>query len=95
MRDNKKHCDADTYLLGYTDPAVHSLLDADVKFFGPAHRYSHHDYGTVMLIDRMWGKRFGDLALLHILLDLHILNDELVMKTIKEKNDRKKIIRIK
>ena len=83
MESNKLHCKADLYLLGYTDPAVHSLLDADSKIFGPAHRYTHHDYRTVMLIDRMWGKKYGDLALLHILLDLHILNDNLVKDIIK------------
>ncbi len=77
---------ADLYLLGYSNPAIHSILDASVKIFGPAHRFDNHDYRTIKLIDSMYGKRDGNIALMHILLDLHIIDDKLIMKTIKEIN---------
>jgi len=90
LRNIREHVKADLYLLGYTSPAIHSILDASVKIFGPAHRFDNHDYRTVKLIDSIYSKRDGDIALLHILLDLHILNDKLVMKTIKEINVNEK-----
>ena len=83
MKNIREHVKADLYLLGYSNPAIHSILDASVKLFGPAHRFDNHDYRTIKLIDSIYGKKDGNIALLHILLDLHILNDKLVMKTIK------------
>lgn len=84
MKNIREHVKADLFLLGYSNPAIHSILDASVKIFGPAHRFDNHDYRTIKLIDSIYGKRDGNIALMHILLDLHILDDKLVMKTIKE-----------
>ena len=85
MRSNKLHTKADIILLGYTNPAVHSFLDASVKTLGPSHRRDNHDYRAVQLFEAYYGKKESNIALLHILLDDHILDDKLVMKIIKEK----------
>jgi len=96
LKNIKQHIDADLYLLGYTNPAIHSILDSNVKYFGPAHRFDNHDYRTVKAIDYFYGSRAGDIALLHILLDLHILNDKLVMKILKIiKAEKKANIKVK
>lgn len=84
MKNIKDHVKADLLLLGYSNPTIHSILDASVKIFGPSHRFDNHDYRTVKLIDSLYGIKSGDIALLHIFLDLHILDDELISKIIKE-----------
>jgi hypothetical protein len=76
---------ADLLLLGYTDPAIHTFLDAGVKYFGPAHRLDKHDYRTVKMLEENYGEKAGNIALLHLFLDFHILDDELILKIIKEK----------
>lgn len=84
MKNIKQHIEADLYLLGYSNPTIHSILDSNVKYFGPAHRFDNHDFRTVKAIDYFYGDKAGDIALLHIILDLHIINDKLVMKIIKK-----------
>ena len=84
LRNIREHVRADEYLLGYSNPAIHSMLDINSKIFGPAHRFDNHNYKTVMLVDSLFGKTDGDIALLHILLDLHIINDKIVSKIIKD-----------
>jgi hypothetical protein len=86
LKSIKDHIKADLYLLGRTNPAVHSFLDSNVKYYGPAHRFDNHDYRTVRLLDSLWGKDAGDIAFLHILLDLNILNSDVVMQTTKQIN---------
>ena len=83
MRNIREHTKADQLLLGYSNPVIHSILDSNSKIFGPAHRFDNHDYRTVKLIDSIHGRKDGNIALLHILLDLHIINDNLVLKIIK------------
>ena len=84
MKNIRLHVKADQLLLGYTNPAIHSILDANVKIFGPAHRFDNHDYRTIKLIDSLYGMKSGNIALLHILLDLHILPDKYILKLISE-----------
>ena len=83
MKSVKIHCKADRILLGHSDPFIHSMLDSSVKILGPAHRYDYHDFKTVMWIDKWYGSRASDVALLHILLDFHILDDKFILKLIK------------
>jgi hypothetical protein len=85
MKTIKDHMKADILLLGYTDPQVHSFLDAGVKYFGPAHRLDKHDVQTVKAINNLWGEKAGNIALLHIFLDLHILDDKLIIQIINER----------
>ena len=87
MKNINQHVKTDLLLLGYTNPAIHSFLDMNAKIFGPAHRFDNHHYRTVKLIDSFYGNKDGNIALLHILLDLHILNDKIIKNLLLEKKE--------
>lgn len=84
MNKIDQHVKADILLLGYTNPAVHSFLDASSKYLGPAHRLDNHDFRAVQLWEKFYGEKEANIALLHLLLDFHILDDKFILKKIKE-----------
>lgn len=83
MKNVKEHCKADLFLLGFTMPFIHSSIDSAVHYLGPAHRYDNHDFRTVLLYKSLLGDDAANIALLHILLDFHLLDDDFVKSMIK------------
>lgn len=83
--NRKDHMKADLLLLGYTNEAVHALMDAAVKWLGAGHRSVHHNVDTIRYFKAMFGKKAGTVALLHLLIDNNILDRKYIEKLIKSK----------
>jgi len=82
MRSQKLHSQADMYLLGYTTPNIHVLMDAPVKALGAQHRQVNHSISMVTSIEALYGKKSARVALLHLLLDLDIIDSKFIEKEV-------------
>lgn len=73
--NQKDHIRADLFLLGYTIPPVHRLMDDIVALreYGPSHRIYRHNKDFLFWLREHYGKDVFDIALLHILIDLDIV----------------------
>ena len=78
MKSVKLHCAADLYLLGYTVPDVHHWMDAASKTLGPQHRQVGHIYPFIEWLGLVFGKKGKNCALLHLLLDLDIIDSKFI-----------------
>lgn len=79
------HCKIDELLLGKTLPVVHSIMDESAKYLGSQHRFLKHDFQHVQAMEHFFGKDGGRIALLHILIDEHIIDDEFLLSLLKKK----------
>jgi excisionase family DNA binding protein len=66
------------YLLGYTVPGIHAFMDAPVRTLGPQHRQVNHTIAMVTSIASLQGPKAGKVALLHLLLDLDIIDSKFI-----------------
>lgn len=83
--------DADKLLLGYTHPEIHLFMDSFVKQWGPQHRQINHVWPVIEAMGLIWGKEGENVAMLHIMLDLKIIDSDYIMELIKEdRNARRK-----
>jgi hypothetical protein len=89
MRLAKTHSKADLYLLGYTDIRIHELMDAMVKIMGPSHRMIGHDIKFIDFIGSSFGDKGRRCALLHLFLDLDIIDSKWVESKITKKRKQK------
>jgi len=78
MKSRKLHIKADEYLLGYSNPFIHQFIDAAVKFLGPQHRQINHILPIVDMCDDLYGDKGAKIALLHILLDMDIIDSKYI-----------------
>lgn len=85
MSPGKFHRKADLYLIGYDVPEVHICMDAWSKTLGSQHRQLGHYYQFVEAMGFIFGKKGELCALLHLLLDLNIIDTEFVGEKIKLK----------
>jgi hypothetical protein len=72
-RSRKEHQEISRLLLGYSDPRVHSLMDWHVRFLGPGHRIAGHSLQMLDAIELLLGSNARREALLHLLVDAHIV----------------------
>lgn len=82
MRTRKEHVKADLLLLGYTISDVHEYMDYAVKWMGAGHRSVGHSYDAIRAAGMLFGKRGKTIALLHLLIDNHIVDGKLIKKYI-------------
>lgn len=72
-RSRKEHQEISRLLLGYTDPRVHSLMDWHVRWLGAGHRIAGHSLQMLDAIELLLGPEARREALLHLLVDAHIV----------------------
>jgi len=89
MRLAKTHSKADLYLLGYTDIRVHKAMDMWVKIMGPSHRMIGHDLKFIDYIGSSFGDKGRMCGLLHLFLDLDIVDSKWVESKIIKKRSKK------
>lgn len=79
------------YLLGYSEPAVHTCMDAWVKSLGPQHRQLGHACQFIEAMGLLFGKNGKMCATLHLLLDLDIIDSKFIESQLpKRRNQRAK-----
>jgi hypothetical protein len=88
MKSVKLHSAADLYLLGYTVPAVHTCMDAASKTLGPQHRQVGHIYPVIEAMGLIFGAKGKICALLHLLLDLDILDSKFIESQLPKRRYR-------
>lgn len=78
----KEHLKADELLLGYSIPLIHKLIDdiEALKEYGAKHRIMKHNEKTLLYINEVYGKKAFNTALLHILIDNHIINQDVIRR---------------
>jgi hypothetical protein len=89
MKSASLHKRASEFLIGYSDTGVHVLMDAAVKRLGPQHRQVNHIYPFIEAVDLLFGRSGKMVALLHLLLDMDIIDSKYV-ESILPKQTRKK-----
>lgn len=82
-----EHMAVDELLLGYTDESVHAFMDNAAAWLGYGHRSVHHTVATVEYIEEIKGKRAGRIALLHILIDNRVLDQDELQSSLSTKSD--------
>lgn len=78
------HIKADYFFLGYSIPPVHRVID-DLKAleqYGPSHRIYGHNKDFIFSLKDEFGDSIYKIALLHMLIDLDILNRKDVKQVI-------------
>jgi len=78
MKSARIHSQAEMILIGYSVPAVHTCMDAYAKTLGPQHRQLRHIYPFVEAMGLIFGNKGKRCALLHLLLDLDIIDSKFV-----------------
>jgi len=81
--NRKEHMKADLFLLGYTNEAVHAIMDYAVRWLGAGHRSVYHSYNEIKYIKVAFGKKAGLIALMHVLIDNNILDKNFIKKEMK------------
>jgi hypothetical protein len=76
-------------LLGYDVPEVHEHMDIWSKTLGSQHRQLGHIFPFVLAMEMIYGDRGMKSALLHILLDLDIVDSKYIESLIKRKRSKK------
>ena len=84
MRTAKLHSQADMLLLGYTNDVIHRYLDSPVKDLGAQHRQVNHSYQMVKTMRTLYGVKGGYIALLHLLIDLDIVDSKFIEWRLKQ-----------
>ena len=84
--NQKDHIKADNFLLGYSVPPIHRVIDdlEALKRYGPSHRIYRHNTDFLFLIKETYGKTIFRVALLHILIDLDIIAERKELKKIMD-----------
>ncbi len=67
---------ADELLLGYTDEGVHAFIDQSAAWLGFGHRSVRHTTETIQYLESIKGHKAGRIALLHVLIDNQIVDNE-------------------
>ena len=89
MKSAKLHSKADLYLIGYTEIRVHKMMDAMVKIMGSSHRMIGHELQFLDFIESLFGESGKRCALLHLFLDLDIIDSKWVESKITKKRKQK------
>lgn len=84
MKSKKEHMAADRYLLGYTDPYIHVFMDQAVKWMGAGHRSINHSAKVLEAMEVFTGKPGRQIALLHLLIDNHIIEANKLQSIMKK-----------
>lgn len=77
----------DELLLGYTDEGVHAFMDQAAAWLGFGHRSVRHTTDTIEYLEQMKGKQAGRIALLHILIDNQVMDQEYLEEQIAEQDN--------
>lgn len=85
MKSQKLHSKSDIFLLGYTIPVVHSIMDAASKTLGSQHRQIDHIYPVVDAMGICFGSMGRNCAMLHLLLDMNIIDSKYIESKITNK----------
>ncbi|MEW6685741.1 MAG: hypothetical protein AB1393_05990 [Candidatus Edwardsbacteria bacterium] len=78
------HSRIDSLLLGYTIPEVHQLMDIASKWLGPGHRAIGHSQQMLDFIESVFGSRGRKIALLHLLVDLKVIDCAFLLRILEE-----------
>ena len=87
--NGKDHRQADKFLLGYDVPGVHICMDAWSKTLGSQHRQLGHIHQFVEAMELIFGSKGKMCALLHVFLDLDIIDSEFIKSQMTTKRKRK------
>lgn len=82
-----EHMATDELLLGYTDEGVHAFIDQAAAWLGFGHRSMRHTIGTIEYLEQVKGKRAGRIALLHVLIDNQVMDQEYLKEQIAGQDD--------
>jgi hypothetical protein len=84
--NQKDHIKADLLLLGYSIMPVHKIIDdlVALKQYGPSHRIYGHNKDFLFWLKDSYGKSVYQIALLHILIDLDILERKELKKILED-----------
>ena len=74
--------DADRFVLGYTNPSIHIIMDEAVKWMGAGHRSINHSSKTIAFIKNLFSRKEQNIAILHLLIDNHIINKKYLQSCI-------------
>ena len=83
MRSARLHSLADKLLLGYSNIEIHRIIDKPVKDLGAQHRQVNHSWQIVETMRDRYGEKGGKITLLHLLLDLDIIDSKYVEVLVK------------
>lgn len=83
--NGKEHRQADELLLGYDVPGVHVCMDAWSETLGSQHRQLGHIYQFVEAMELIFGRSGKTCALLHIFLDLDIIDSKFIKSQFQKK----------
>ena len=92
--NQKDHIKADLFLLGYSIPPIHKIIDdlSALKQYGPSHRIYGHNRDFLFWLKDTCGESVYRIALLHVLIDLDIMVERKDLKKVLEvKNDSREI----
>lgn len=82
-----EHMATDELLLGYTDEGVHAFIDQAAAWLGFGHRSMRHTVDTIEYLEQVKGERAGRIALLHILIDNRVMDQQYLQEQIAEQDD--------
>jgi hypothetical protein len=82
-----EHMATDELLLGYTDEGVHAFIDQAAAWLGFGHRSMRHTIDTIEYLEQVKGERAGRIALLHILIDNRVMDQQYLQEQIAEQDD--------
>jgi hypothetical protein len=90
MRSAKLHQKASEFLIGYSDTGVHMIMDEAVKRLGPQHRQVNHIYPFIESMGLLFGKSGKMVALLHLLLDMDIIDSKYIESVLPKRIYKKR-----
>jgi hypothetical protein len=89
MKSASLHKKASEFLIGYSDPSVHIMMDEAVKRLGSQHRQINHIYPFVEAMGLLFGEDGKICALLHLFLDMDIIDAKFVESQIVKRRSKK------